>query len=41
VSDARSLFSEVVMLQFAITNLQVSDQAFEIPSALGKWEFNH
>ncbi|BCM88058.1 hypothetical protein [Methylobacterium indicum] len=27
------------MLQFNITNLQVSDINFEVPSAFGKWDF--
>jgi hypothetical protein len=28
------------MLQFAITNLRLDETAFEIPSAVGKWEFD-
>lgn len=28
------------MLQFAITNLQIDDTAFEVPSVLGRWVFN-
>src|SRR4051794_20512707 len=28
------------MLQFAITNLQVREQEFEIPCSVGKWEFH-